>query len=124
MNSALPAGTASLTALMSETGSSVVSHVVQYRAGDDRDRAAEVKQLADRWHGEHRPRVGDVGLDHDGLVVLGEQRPAVRQHARVIVYVGDAGRRVGALRDLVHVVRRRQAGAEVDELADAQLARR
>ena len=47
-----------------------------------------------------------------------EQRPGVRQHDRVVVHVDDPGRRRHGLGDLVGVVRRRDAGPDIQELAD------
>jgi hypothetical protein len=47
----------------------------------------------------------------------------VRQHEGVVVDVDDAARRVHPLGDLVGVVDGRQAGADVEKLADVGLAR-
>jgi hypothetical protein len=55
--------------------------------------------------------------------VFRQQRPAVRQHLRVIIHVTHGGKRVYPLCDLVHVVRGGQARAEVKELVDAELPR-
>jgi hypothetical protein len=46
----------------------------------------------------------------------------VRQHDRVVVQVHHAGRGIDPLRDLVHVVRGRQPGAHVEQLAHPGLA--
>jgi len=43
----------------------------------------------------------------------------VGQHQRVVVHVDDPAAGRGGLRDLVSVVRRRQPGTDVEELADA-----
>ena len=43
------------------------------------------------------------------------------KHHRVVVHVDDLGLRGGALGDVVGVVRGGQAGADVEELADARL---
>jgi hypothetical protein len=45
----------------------------------------------------------------------------VGQHQRVVVHVNDLGLGRDALGDLVRVVHGRQAGADVEELADAEL---
>ena len=45
------------------------------------------------------------------------------EHSRVVVHVHDPGLRRHRLRDLVHVLGARQAGADVQELADPGLAR-
>src|SRR5690606_33097741 len=69
--------------------------------------------------------VADVGLEAGGLP-LGRadgQRPGVREHERVVVDVDDPALRGDPLRHLVGVVRRREPGADVEELADAGLAR-
>ena len=52
----------------------------------------------------------------------GHQRAGVRKHDRVVVDVQDPALRRDALGDLVHVVQRRDPGADVEELADAGLA--
>ena len=102
----------------------LVKQVVQDRARDDGDRVVKVDQRADRRVGQDLLWLADVGADHHGVFVLGEHGAAVRQDNRVVVYVDDLGPRGGALRHLVHVVRGRQPGPEVDELADAKLAGR
>ena len=64
--------------------------------------------------------VAEVRLDVGGAALGrgGEQGPGVGEHERVVVDVDDPGGRGDALRDLVHVVRGRQAGADVEELRD------
>ena len=69
-------------------------------------------------------RVVKVAVDVAGGTLVGgvaRQRAGVRQHQRVVVDVDDPGRRGGSLRDLVRVLHGRQAGADVEELADARL---
>ena len=53
------------------------------------------------------------------LVVAGQDGLAVRDRDRVDVGVDHARTRVGVLGDLVHVALGRDAGADVEELADA-----
>ena len=50
-----------------------------------------------------------------------QQRAGVGQHHRVVVDVDHAAAGRDVLRDLVGVVRGRDAGADVEELADARL---
>ena len=52
----------------------------------------------------------------------GQQRPGVNQHQRIVVDVDDPGSGRDPLGHLVGVVRGRQTGADVEELADARLA--
>jgi hypothetical protein len=56
------------------------------------------------------------------LGAAGQQRPGVGEHHRVVVHVNDPGLRRDPLRHPVGVVRGRQAGAYVEELADPRLA--
>jgi hypothetical protein len=65
-----------------------------------------------------------VGVDVGGPALrrAGQQRAGMRQHDRVIVHIDDAALGGDALGDLVGVVCRRDAGADVQELADARLA--
>ena len=53
----------------------------------------------------------------------GQQRASVREHERIVVDVDDPGRRGDRLGDLVGVVRRRQSGADIEELPDADRSR-
>jgi hypothetical protein len=55
-------------------------------------------------------------------LVVGEQRPGVAQHDRVVVDVDHAGGGLDLLGDLVHVLRGGQAGTDVEQLPDARLA--
>src|SRR5690606_11027864 len=68
-------------------------------------------------------RVADVGVQvTDVALGTGDHQGArVHQHDRVVVHVDDP--RVGRcrLRDLVHVRRRRNSGADVKELPDSRL---
>ena len=99
----------------------VVGQVVQDGAGDDGDRPAEVQQCPQFRVAQHGTRVRDVRADHDRLVVFLQQRPAMREDNGVNVDIADPGAGIDALRDLMHVVRRGQAGPEVEELVDAKL---
>jgi hypothetical protein len=64
--------------------------------------------------------LAQVGVDV-GLVVAGEQRPALRHRDRVDIDVDDSCRRGCALGDLVHVPHGRDAEAEIEELPDPGL---
>ena len=68
--------------------------------------------------------VPQIGLQVIGgpLRAAGQQGPGVADHHRIVVHVDDPRLRRGLLRDLVGVVGRRQAGADVQELADAVAA--
>jgi predicted DNA-binding transcriptional regulator YafY len=98
----------------------VVVQVVQDRARDDGNGAAEVQQRADLAL-DQQAGIRDVPAHHDRLVVLLEQRPSVDQHDRILVHVGDAGRRIEPPGNLMHVIGCRQPRAKVKELRDAQL---
>jgi hypothetical protein len=56
------------------------------------------------------------------LRAAGQQRPGVHQHQRVVVDVDDPGVRRHPLGDLVRVVRRGQAGTDVEKLPHTGLA--
>jgi hypothetical protein len=88
------------------------------------DRLAEVQQFADRRRGQDRIGVANVGLDVGGAALRGggEQGARVDQDERVVVNVDDPGRGLDRLRDLMDVVRRRQARADVEELPQAGVA--
>jgi len=62
--------------------------------------------------------IAQVGVDVVGgaLRVAGQQRTGVSEHHRVVVHVDDPGRGRDGLGDLVGVARRRDAGADVEEL--------
>ena len=53
--------------------------------------------------------------------VAGQQGAGVGEHDRVVVHVDDPGLRRDRLGDLVGVARRRDAGADVEELPDPRL---
>src|SRR6266571_1717196 len=109
--------------------------LVECLAGAD---AIAEGEIAARWHGiqqalDDRLRVvgvGDLaGVAQVGVDVVagalgraGEQGAGVHQHERIVVDVDDARFRGDRLGDLVGVVGGRQAGADVQELADPRLA--
>ena len=66
-------------------------------------------------------RLAHVLLDHGHLPVAGQQLASVQHGDRVDVDVHHPGVRRGRLGDLVHVADGRDAGADVDELANAGL---
>ncbi len=94
---------------------------VQHGNEQHRDRPPEVQVRADLRHRQQLGRAAHVGLGDDGHAGLGEHGVAVRDHDRVIVDVGDPGRRIGLPGDLVHDVLGGQAHAEVEELVNARL---
>jgi hypothetical protein len=96
-----------------------VEHVMDDRVEYQANWLAEVEQAAQFGRGQQRVRRRDVGKHHRGRGVVGEQRHAVQEHGRVVVRVHHPGGRVDHLGDLVRVLHRRQAGAEVEELLDA-----
>jgi hypothetical protein len=99
----------------------VVADEVQQAEQHHRDRPREVERL--RRFLDDPAGVTGVGVQvrRCPLGRAGEQRTGVHQHQRVVVDVDDAAPGVDRLRDLVRVVGRRQAGADVEELADPGL---
>jgi hypothetical protein len=87
----------------------------------DRDGLGEVEEL--RGLVEDRVGVAQVGVDVLGgtRLVAGEQRAGVGEDDRIVVRVHDQGLWRDGLGDLVCVACRRDAGADVEELADARL---
>ncbi len=63
-----------------------------------------------------------VSIDDRGVVVAFQEDFAVRHDDRVDIGVDHPGPRVGVLGDLVHVPLSGNAGADIEELADADLA--
>jgi hypothetical protein len=94
---------------------------VQDRQQRDRHGPGEVEQP--RSLGKDRGSVAEVSVDVLGGARLAavQQRAGVSEDHRVVVDVHDAGLRRDGLGDLVGVARRRDAGADVEELADARL---
>src|ERR1017187_10296111 len=83
------------------------------------DGLAEVQRpggLAEKVAGVMQVR---VNVATGTLGAAGEQGPGVREHHGVVVHVHDAGPWIGLLGDLVRTARHRDAGANVQELADA-----
>src|ERR1035437_1778441 len=83
------------------------------------DRLAEVQRpggRAEKVVGVTQVRVKVVT---GALGAAGEQGASVREHHGVVVDVYDAGPRIGLLGNLVRAAGRRDAGANVQELADA-----
>src|ERR1039457_58594 len=83
------------------------------------DGLAEVQRpggLAEKVAGVAQVRVNVVT---GALGAAGEQGAGVREHHGVVVHVHDAGPRIGLLGNLVRTARYRDAGANVQELADA-----
>jgi hypothetical protein len=63
------------------------------------------------------PQVG-VQVGRGAVGTAGEQRAGVSEYQRVVVDVDDPALRGDGLGHLVGVARRRQSGADVEELAD------
>ncbi len=95
---------------------------VQDRHQQHRDRLAEVEQPAQLRVGEYPAWVAQVLRDDRGAVVAVQQVAGVGQHDRVVVHVHHAAVRCDILGHLVHAVHRGQAGADVEELADAEVS--
>jgi hypothetical protein len=68
---------------------------------------------------EHAVGFGEVGVDQAAEVGVLEQRPAVSEHYRVVVDVGDPRLGVDPLGGLMCVLRGGQTGTAVEELIDA-----
>jgi menaquinone-9 beta-reductase len=100
-------------------GISVVTDEWQHGDEQQADRPAEVDQSPGAVVGEDLLGVTQVGFDDGGAGVAGEDGLAVGDGDRVHLDVGDAGGGVGLLGGLVHVALGRDAGADVQELADA-----
>ena len=99
-----------------------VEDVVDDAAQQQSDRLVPVQLRADHRVTDDARGVEQVAAHDERAVVVGEQRPGVRQHHGVVVQVYDAGLRVDSLGDLVDVVRGRQARADIKQLRDAGLA--
>ncbi len=102
-------------------GFAVVQDVPQHAQHRDRDRLGEIQRPG--GPGEDVGRVVHIRVNviGDPLRGTGQQRPGVRQHQRVIVHIHDPGLRCHPLGHLMGIVRRRQAGADIQELADPRL---
>ena len=100
-----------------------VQQEMQDRDEDEPDRLGEVNQPACLGMGQNRGRIAQVSLDNSGPAVAGQQLAALGHGDRVAVGVQHPRVRRDQLGDLVHVARGRDAGADVDELADARLLR-
>jgi hypothetical protein len=100
----------------------VVHHVPQHAKHRDRDRLAEVQRpagVSDDGSGIMHVCVDIVG---GPLGRAGQQGPRMRQYQGIVVDVDDLALRRHALGDLMGVVRGRQAGPDIQELADPGLA--
>jgi hypothetical protein len=95
---------------------------VQDAAEQQPDRLVPVQVLAHAGIGQEAGRIPEVPAHGEGHLVVGEQRLGVGEHDGVVVEVDHAGGRVDPVGDLVHVLRGRQPGADVQELPQASLA--
>src|SRR6202012_3425170 len=84
-------------------------------------RAAEVNELFQLRGIQDCVRFAQVSADNPGGFVVREQAAALLGHHRVVVDVDGPCRRIDLLDHLVGVADRGQAGADIDELADALL---
>jgi phenylacetic acid degradation operon negative regulatory protein len=98
-----------------------IHHVAQDAAQDQRDGPAEVQRVGRLGH--DLVRFTQVGVDIGGgaLGGAGQQGARVGQHQGVVIDIDDAGLGRYPLRDLMGVVGRGQAGADVEELPDARV---
>ena len=119
----LPAGTAAISRSTTPCGSS--SSRSMCSTATSMTPTGWLKSSTCRGAGQDLVGVLDVGVEVGRLALraAGQQRAGVREHDRVVVDVDHPRLGGDGLRHLVGVVRRRQAGADVEELADA-LARR
>jgi hypothetical protein len=99
-----------------------VGDVVQDAQQHQRHRPGEVQ--GPRRLVQDLVRLSQVAVDivADALSTAGEQRAGVQQHHRIVVGVDDPRLGSHPLGHLVGVVRGRQPGTDVQELADARLA--
>jgi len=96
---------------------------VQHRGENHADWLTEVDHARQLRIRQHVSRPGDVCAD-GGYAVPGEQRPDMALHHRVMVHVSHSRIRADPLHCLMDGRVRRQASAEVDELADTQIGSR
>jgi hypothetical protein len=85
------------------------------------DGSARIERRPDDRVRQDRDGVVDVVLDGRQAGLSRQQGPRVCSHHRLGLDVDDAGRRMQAPGDLVHVGCGRQAGPQRDELVDARL---
>ncbi|CAM5457454.1 hypothetical protein SALBM311S_03087 [Streptomyces alboniger] len=97
----------------------VIVDVVEDGAEDDGDGTSEVDDFDGVGVSADAFGVAHIDRDNAGPVVVLQQCAAVDQRLGVDVDVDDLGLGSVPLRDLVDVVRRRQAAAQVDELPNA-----
>jgi hypothetical protein len=99
----------------------VFEHDLHDRDQHHRHRTAEVQGPGGL--GQDLPRVPEVRVDVGTRTLFAALQQCLRvgEDDRVVVHVDHPRVRRNALRDLVGVVRRRDAGADVEELADARL---
>lgn len=100
-------------------GFGVVDDVAHDPEQDQRDRAGKIQDLPCLV--QDLVGVADIAFDvtAGSLRAGAQQRPGVHQYERVVVHVHDFGLGGGLLGYLVGVADGGQAGADVDELADA-----
>jgi cytochrome P450 len=101
----------------------VVGDEVQHRDQQHGDGLGEVHQQLGFGVADDLGRLPQVTLDDGGVGVVGQHEPAVGDDDIVVVDVDDARAGGRALGDLVDVVLRGDAGADVEELADAGRSR-
>src|SRR5215469_12958368 len=92
---------------------------MQDHGQDDAGRPVQVDHRGQRGAGQDLLRAPRIPRHGGHLAFLGEQRPGVRYHDRVVIHVDNAGALADGGRDLVRVRPGGQPGADVDELGDA-----
>lgn len=97
-----------------------IRNVVQARDEQQPDRLGQVQVLAGR--GQHLVHLTQVGTHHLGRMLVRHQRFGVQEHDRVVVDVDHPCIRITRLGDLVRVRTDRQAGPDIEELADPAVA--
>src|SRR5262249_48809259 len=100
----------------------VVKNVMQYAAQEQANGAVSIQVFAPIVAGQDRFWAEQVAFDGEGLLGVGKQGVGMGQDNRVVVQVGDSRVGVDLLGYLVHVLCRRQARADVQELRDAGVA--
>jgi len=99
-----------------------VGHEVQDRDQQNRDRLIEAEHRADPRVPGDRVRIAQVAVDDRGAGHPMQHVARVRDDHRVVVDVHHAAVRRLRARHLVHVAHRRQAGPDVEELPDPEVA--
>jgi hypothetical protein len=92
---------------------------VKDRDQQDTHRTGEVEVSPDLRIAENPGRFAHIALDGYGPLVVGKQCAGVGEHDGIVVDVDGPGIRLHRTGDLVDVLLRRQARADIKELSDA-----